>query len=189
MSFRSTNGSAYRGAVGAGVLRRARRGGIPSIEEELRERGEVADAIACGERAIRLSANDPLLHFHASLLSACLYAENQYERAARMSQLSMQRRPHYPVAWRGLANALVQLGRIDEAKGALAHSLEMARLTTPRGPWPASRRASATRRRSSTTFRPPEATNERFEDANREEAGPAFGQLGSGPSGRYGSDC
>jgi adenylate cyclase len=88
-------------------------------------RGESEEAIRAVERSIRLSANDPLQHMHLSALSACLYSTRQYERAAEVAQLSAQRGPHYPMVWRGLANALGQLGRVDEAKQALTRFLEL----------------------------------------------------------------
>lgn len=88
-------------------------------------RGESEPAIQAAERAIRMSANDPLQHIYLSALSACLYSARQYERAAEVSQLAAQRGPHYPMVWRGLANALGQLGRTDEAKQALARFLAL----------------------------------------------------------------
>jgi adenylate cyclase len=88
-------------------------------------RGEPAPGIQAAERAIRISANDPLLHTYLSVLSACLYSAREYDRAAEVACLSAQRGPHHPMVWRGLANALGQLGRIDEAKEALARFLEL----------------------------------------------------------------
>ena len=88
-------------------------------------RGEPAPGIQAAERTIRISANDPLLHTYLSILSACLYSAAEYDRAADVARLSAQRGPHHPLVWRGLANALGQLGRIDEAKEALARFLEL----------------------------------------------------------------
>jgi adenylate cyclase len=88
-------------------------------------RGEADRGIAAAERAIRLSPNDPLLHMYLSNQSACLYGQRQYEHAVDAARLTAQRAPHYPMGWRGLANALGQTGRIDEARDALARFLEL----------------------------------------------------------------
>jgi adenylate cyclase len=88
-------------------------------------RGEAEQGVAAAERAIRLSPNDPLLHMYLSIQSACLYSQRQYARAVDAAQMTAQRAPHYPLGWRGLANALGQTGRIEEAEQALARFLEM----------------------------------------------------------------
>ena len=45
---------------------------------------------------------------------------NDYEKAVKVARLATQRAPHYPIGQRSLANALAQLGRMDEAREALA---------------------------------------------------------------------
>jgi adenylate cyclase len=88
-------------------------------------RGEAVQGVAVAERAIRLSGNDPRLPIYLSMLGLCHYIGRQYERAAELARLATQRAPHYALGWRGLASALGQLGRIDEASVALARFLEL----------------------------------------------------------------
>jgi adenylate cyclase len=87
-------------------------------------RGDAAAGVAAAERAIRLSGSDPWLYQYLSLLSACHYTGKDYERAAEVARLAVERDPHYAFGWRGLASALAQLGRVDEARAALARFLE-----------------------------------------------------------------
>ena len=78
------------------------------------------------EAAIRLSPNDVFLHSWVSALSALHYVARDYARAAEVAQLAVRRAPHFPPAWRDLANALGQLGRLDEARDALAQFLKLS---------------------------------------------------------------
>jgi len=88
-------------------------------------RGEAQEGIRACESAIRISPNDTLLHMFLSTLSANHYMARDYERAAELAQLAVQRAPHYPIGWRSLANALGQLGRLDEAREALGQLLAL----------------------------------------------------------------
>jgi len=88
-------------------------------------RGEALQGIKAGESAIRISPNDVLLHISLGTLSANHYMAREYEQAVQIAQLAVQRAPHYPLGWRGLANALGQLGRGDEAREALAQFLQL----------------------------------------------------------------
>ena len=88
-------------------------------------RGDAVHGIAEAERAIRLSGSDPWLYQYLNTLGVCLYMDRQYERAAEVARLATERGPHYALGWRGLANALGQLGRNDEARQALARFLEL----------------------------------------------------------------
>ena len=88
-------------------------------------RGEPEQGISAIETAIRISPNDALLHMWLASLSAVHYLARNYEKAADVARLSVQRAPHYPIGWRGLANALGQLGRMDEAREALGQFLAL----------------------------------------------------------------
>lgn len=88
-------------------------------------RGEWAPGIKAIETAIRISPNDVLLHLWLGTLSALHYLSGDYEPAAKIASQAVQRAPQYPIAWRSLANALGQLGRMDEAREALARLLEL----------------------------------------------------------------
>ncbi|MDM0109711.1 adenylate/guanylate cyclase domain-containing protein [Variovorax sp. J22R24] len=85
--------------------------------------GEPQAAIKAIETAIRISPNDVVLHVWLSLLSTGHYMARNYEKAAEVASLAVQRGPSYSVGWRSLANALGQLGRLDEAREALEQFL------------------------------------------------------------------
>lgn len=88
-------------------------------------RGEAQEGIRAGESAVRISPNDTLLHMFLAVLSGTHYMARDYEQALHIARLAVQRAPHYPPGWRTLANALGQLGQIDEARDALAQFLKL----------------------------------------------------------------
>jgi len=88
-------------------------------------RGEFVEGIRAGERAIRISPNDTVLHVVLAALSANHYMEREFERAIEIARLAVQRAPHYPLGWRSLANALGQIGPLEEARQALAEFLKL----------------------------------------------------------------
>ena len=51
------------------------------------------------------------------------YLARNYEKAAEVASLGVQRGPNYSLGWRCLAGALGQLGRLDEAREALEQFL------------------------------------------------------------------
>ncbi|MEP6874237.1 MAG: adenylate/guanylate cyclase domain-containing protein [Burkholderiales bacterium] len=85
--------------------------------------GEPEAAIKAIETAIRISPNDGVLHVWIALLSSGHYLARDYEKAAVVASLAVQRGPNYSIGWRCLANALGQLGRLDEAREALEQFL------------------------------------------------------------------
>ena len=85
--------------------------------------GEPQAAIKAIETAIRISPNDVVLHVWLSLLSTGHYFARNYEKAAEVASLAVQRSPSYAIGWRCLAIALGQLGRVDEAREALEQFL------------------------------------------------------------------
>ena len=85
--------------------------------------GEPEAAIKAIETAIRISPNDVVLPVWLALLSTGHYLARNYEKAAEVASLAVQRGPSYPLGWRCLANALGQLGRLDEAREALEQFL------------------------------------------------------------------
>lgn len=60
-----------------------------------------------------------------SLLSFGHYLARNYERAAEVARLAVMHDPNFPIAWRSLANALGQLGSLDEAREALDECLRL----------------------------------------------------------------
>jgi adenylate cyclase len=85
--------------------------------------GEPEAAIKAIETAIRISPNDVVLHVWLANLSAGHYLARNYEKSAEVASLAVQRGPNFPIGWRCLANALGQLGRLDEARDALEQFL------------------------------------------------------------------
>lgn len=85
--------------------------------------GQPQAAIKAIETAIRISPNDVVLPVWLSLLSTGHYLARNYEKAAEVASLAVQRSPSYSLGWRSLANALGQLGRSEEAREALEQFL------------------------------------------------------------------
>jgi adenylate cyclase len=85
--------------------------------------GESEAAIKAIETAIRISPNDVVLPVWLSILSTGHYLARNYEKAAEVASLAVQRGPSYSLGWPALARALGQLGRLDEAREALEQFL------------------------------------------------------------------
>jgi adenylate cyclase len=79
---------------------------------------------AC-ETAIRISPNDPFLPSALVMLSLGHCMAGRHEKAVEVGRLAVQTGPAFPPAWRNLAIALAQLGRMDEAREALDKFLAM----------------------------------------------------------------
>ena len=88
-------------------------------------RGEPELGICAFEAAIRISPSDVRLPQWLGTLSTCHYLVRDYEKAAEIAAVVVQRAPHYPMGWRSLANALGQLGRMDDAHDALEKFLAL----------------------------------------------------------------
>jgi TolB-like protein len=93
-------------------------------------------AMACGgqpehglqavERARRLSPRDPFLAIYAPTVRyMALFALGRYEEAVTVCRATAALHPHHAGAWRLMTVSLGLLGRIDEAREALAHTLTL----------------------------------------------------------------
>ena len=93
-------------------------------------------ALACGgeperglqalERAERLSPRDPFLAFYAPTVRyMALFALERYEEAIAVCRATSSLHPNHAGAWRLMTVSLGLLGRIDEARQALAHTLKL----------------------------------------------------------------
>ncbi len=93
-------------------------------------------ALACGgqperglqslEVAERLSPRDPFLAIYAPTARyMALFALGQYEETIAVCRSTAARYPHHAGAWRLMTVSLGLLGRIDEARAALAHTLTL----------------------------------------------------------------
>ena len=93
-------------------------------------------ALACGgqperglqalEQAERLSPRDPFLAFYAPTVRyMALFALERYEEAIAVCRATAELHPNHAGAWRLMTVSLGLLGRIEEAKQALAHTLRL----------------------------------------------------------------
>jgi TolB-like protein/DNA-binding winged helix-turn-helix (wHTH) protein/Flp pilus assembly protein TadD len=93
-------------------------------------------ALACGgepergllalEQAERLSPRDPFLAFYAPTVRyMALFALERYEEAIAVCRATSALHPNHAGAWRLMTVSLGLLGRIDEAKQALAHTRKL----------------------------------------------------------------
>jgi TolB-like protein/DNA-binding winged helix-turn-helix (wHTH) protein len=93
-------------------------------------------AMACGgqpecglkavERARRLSPRDPFLAIYAPTVRyMALFALGRYEEAVTVCRATAALHPNHAGAWRLMTVSLGLLGRIDEAREALAHTLTL----------------------------------------------------------------
>jgi TolB-like protein len=93
-------------------------------------------ALACGgqpesglqalEEAHRLSPRDPFLAIYAPTVRyMALFALQRYEETIAVCRATTASHPHHAGAWRLMTVSLGLLGRVDEAKDALAHTLTL----------------------------------------------------------------
>jgi adenylate cyclase len=87
--------------------------------------GEAERAIEWAERAIRLSPFDPwrFVAYHGLTLGH--FHRGRYQEAADSAYKAVQANPGHSISRMLLAAALAKLGRLDEAKAAAAHVLEL----------------------------------------------------------------
>jgi len=78
------------------------------------------------EQARRLSPRDPFLAIYAPIVQyMALFALKRYEETIAVCRATAALHPHHAGAWRLMTVSLGLLGRIDEAREALAHTLTM----------------------------------------------------------------
>src|SRR5262249_20154931 len=93
-------------------------------------------ALACGgqpergleelERAHRFSPRDPFLAIYAPTVRyMAMFALERYDEAVDICRATAALHPNHSGAWRLMTVSLALLGRIDEAKQALAHTLKL----------------------------------------------------------------
>ena len=93
--------------------------------EELQEGHAVLD------RILSAAPNHPMVpYWHYFKANACA-REDRYEDAVSFARRSVDAQPRYAGAWITLANALGQLGRIDEARQAMDRALRANPAMTP----------------------------------------------------------
>src|SRR5262245_37464916 len=88
--------------------------------------GQPKEGITAIERAIRLDPHDPMLPSRISDVAMAVYLNREYDRAIEAAKRAIRSNPSHPRPYRWLAAALAQLGRYDEAKGALEKAMLVA---------------------------------------------------------------
>jgi TolB-like protein len=88
--------------------------------------GEPERGLQSLEQAQRLSPRDPFLAIYAPTVKyMALFALGCYEDAIAVCRATAALHPHHVGSWRLMTVSLALLGRIDEAKQALAHTLNL----------------------------------------------------------------
>jgi adenylate cyclase len=76
--------------------------------------------------ALRLSPRDPINSSAFSIIFLSYYFEHDYPNALEAARRAVSRFPELPIAHRYLAATLGQLGRIDDAQGALQQAMALS---------------------------------------------------------------
>jgi adenylate cyclase len=87
--------------------------------------GRPDEGIAKIEKGMRLSPRDPRTWMALLYLGQAHFAAGRYEQAVEWTQKSLQQGPDYPASHRILAASYAQLGKLYEAKNALAEALRL----------------------------------------------------------------
>src|SRR4030095_1864415 len=85
--------------------------------------GQPTEGIASLETSVRLDPRDPMIIAQLNHLTIGLYFSHKYESSIAMARRTIRSYPEFPHSYRWLAAALGQLGRIEEAKEALAKAI------------------------------------------------------------------
>ncbi len=94
-------------------------------EDEFAEGHEVLD------RILARAPNHPMVPYWLYFKANACQREARYEDAVRFARKSVEAQPGYAGAWITLANALGQLGRLDEARAAMGRALKANPALTP----------------------------------------------------------
>jgi adenylate cyclase len=88
--------------------------------------GNRSDGRAALLAALRLNPRDPSSGLFPGWIAISYYYDRDYVRAVAMANTVIERYPEYSVIYRWLAAALGQLGRYDEARRALNHTIQVS---------------------------------------------------------------
>jgi adenylate cyclase len=88
--------------------------------------GRLTEGVEALERSIRLDPRDPRSAPRLNQIALGLYFLRKYEAAVDAANEAIRSYPDFPNPYRWLAAALGQLGRIEEAKEALAKAIAIA---------------------------------------------------------------
>jgi adenylate cyclase len=87
--------------------------------------GEIEDGIAMLRRGMQVSPADPMTSYANLYLSLGYLQFEDYDTALKEADLGIQRLPIYPLLHVTRALALAGLGKLAEAKGAMARAIEL----------------------------------------------------------------
>jgi TolB-like protein/tetratricopeptide (TPR) repeat protein len=87
--------------------------------------GDVQTGLAHGERALRLNPYGPRSFFYLGTIGVSHLFAGRTELAVEWLARSSKEQPNFPSTFGFLSAALAHLGRIDEARSAIARRLEM----------------------------------------------------------------
>jgi adenylate cyclase len=85
--------------------------------------GHRSDGRAALLKAMRLNPRDRIF---PCWIAVSHYYDANYDSAVTMANTAIERYPDYPIIYKWLAAALGQLGRLDEARAALRHAIEVS---------------------------------------------------------------
>src|SRR5215471_4388289 len=88
--------------------------------------GRPRDALEPIRKAMRLDPHDPIQINRLSQIGIAHYFLREYETAVEAEREALRSHPDHPWAYRWLAAALGQVGRLDEAKEALKKAIAIA---------------------------------------------------------------
>ena len=88
--------------------------------------GRPKEGIAAIERSIRLDPRHPRSAVRLNQMALGFYFSREYAPTVRMAKEAIRAFPDFPNPYRWLAAALGQLGRIEEAKGALDKAVSVS---------------------------------------------------------------
>jgi adenylate cyclase len=88
--------------------------------------GRPEEGLASLQACIRLDPRDPNAAARSNHIALALYFSRRYEPAIEAAKRTIRSYPNHPFAYRWLAAALGQLGRVDEAREALETAIAIA---------------------------------------------------------------
>lgn len=77
--------------------------------------GQGAEAVACGERALRLAPFDPFTFMYEHLLAQAHYTAGAYDQAVAWARRAAFANPRHAPNWRTLVASLVAAGLVEDA--------------------------------------------------------------------------
>jgi adenylate cyclase len=87
--------------------------------------GRPDEAIEKIERAVRLSPQDPMMHFYLYAVAVAHFVAERYEEGVAWAQRSLQDRGDYSLALATLAASLAFLGRVEQAQATVQELLRL----------------------------------------------------------------